>query len=210
MEINIKDQQGSIDALPSLKASRLNDALFRFLDIAFSLPAIILLMPLLLCISVGVKLSSPGPVIYKQKRVGKNGQVFVMYKFRSMIKDAELTTGPVLASVDDKRVTTFGRFLRRRRLDELPQLFNVLRGEMSLVGPRPERPYFVDKHNILQGRRLLVKPGITGVAQVKGIYNLTPDKKIQYDTFYIKNKSISFYFYILAKTVVVLFSRKGW
>ncbi len=127
-----------------------------------------------------------------------------------MVDGAERDTGPVWASAQDCRVTPVGRVLRRTRIDELPQLFNVLRGDMSLVGPRPERPCFVTRYKALQGVRLVVKPGITGLAQTHGDYGLRPDRKLRYDVLYIRNRSLLLNVYILVLTISVVFKRKGW
>ena len=138
------------------------ELLVRCFDIVGACIMLLLASPLMLVATVLVKLSSAGPVLYKQNRVGERGRIFTLYKFRTMVNNAEKHTGPVWAAKDDDRVTPLGRIFRRARLDELPQLFNVLKGDMSLVGPRPERPYFVSRHKALQGVRLVVKPGITG------------------------------------------------
>jgi lipopolysaccharide/colanic/teichoic acid biosynthesis glycosyltransferase len=142
--------------------------------------------------------------------VGRGGKLFELFKFRTMINDAEKHVGPVWASKDDGRVTRVGRILRRMRVDELPQLYNILRGDMSLVGPRPERPYVVERHKALQGARLAVKPGLTGLAQVRSFYDLKPAHKVRYDYLYIQNRSLLLNAYILLRTVPVLFTKKGW
>jgi lipopolysaccharide/colanic/teichoic acid biosynthesis glycosyltransferase len=157
-----------------------------------------------------IKISSAGPVFYKQQRVGKDGKVFTLYKFRTMVKDAEKELGPVLASRDDPRVTRVGRILRATRFDELPQLLNVLRGDMSLVGPRPERPHFVRQHKALHELRLAVKPGLTGLAQIRSFYDLKPKHKIKYDYLYIQKRSFLLNLYILFLTIPAVLSRKGW
>ncbi|MCD6221257.1 sugar transferase [bacterium] len=190
--------------------SRLEEVIVRMVDILLSSFMLFIFSPFILLMALLIKLDSPGPVIYKQKRVGKDGQVFTLYKFRTMIKDAEKSTGPVWASPDDSRVTSLGRMLRRTRWDELPQLFNVIKGEMSLVGPRPERPHFVKRHKALQGMRLAVKPGLTGLAQIRSFYDLKPVHKIKYDYLYIQKRSIILNLYILLKTLPVIFLRKGW
>ncbi len=182
----------------------------RLLDIVGSLVIFILSLPLILAVALLIKLTSRGPVVYRQERVGKDGRVFTLYKFRTMVNDAEKHLGPVLAAQGDSRITPIGRVLRRMRLDELPQLYNVVRGEMSLVGPRPERPYFVARHKVLQGVRLSVKPGLTGLAQVRGVYDLKPTHKARYDSLYIQRRSLLLNVYILLLTVPVLFARKGW
>jgi lipopolysaccharide/colanic/teichoic acid biosynthesis glycosyltransferase len=134
----------------------------------------------------------------------------MLYKFRTMVHNAEKHTGPVWAARDDDRVTPIGKILRRTRLDELPQLFNVLKGDMSLVGPRPERPYFVKQHKVLQGVRLVVKPGITGLAQVRGQYDLKPEHKLKYDYLYIQKRSLFLNIYILLQTIPVILLKRGW
>lgn len=175
-----------------------------------SIVILLLAAPVMVFAAVLIKLSSAGPVLYKQRRVGKNYKIFKLYKFRTMVNDAEKHTGPVWAAKDDQRVTPVGKILRRTRLDELPQLFNVLNGDMSLVGPRPERPYFVRRHRVLQGVRLTVKPGITGLAQIRAFYDLKPEHKLRYDYLYIQKRSFFLNTYILFKTVPVVLLRKGW
>ena len=183
--------------------------LIRTLDIVGSITMLLFLHPLILLVCLLIKLSSRGPIFYKQERVGKDGEIFVMYKFRTMKEDAESQSGPVLATRNDPRVTGIGQFLRETRLDELPQLLNVLCGNMSLVGPRPERPYFVQRHKVLRGIRLAVKPGLTGLAQVRNLYSLHPKHKIKYDFVYIQKRSFLLNLYLLVKTIPVIFSRNG-
>ncbi len=195
-------------SLPS--ASALAEGFIRGFDLGSSIFILLLLALPMLLSALLIKLTSDGSIFYKQRRVGKNGKIFVLYKFRTMIKNAEKHTGPVWAVMDDDRVTRLGRFLRRTRLDELPQLFNVLRGDMSLVGPRPERPYFVRRHRDLQGVRLTVKPGITGLAQIRALYDLRPEHKLKYDYLYIQKRSFILNAYIILKTVPVVLLRKGW
>ncbi len=184
--------------------------LIRLLDIIGSLIILVLALPVMIVAGVLIKVTSAGPVLYKQERVGQGGKPFTLYKFRTMIDNAEEHVGPVWASLDDDRVTPVGRILRRMRLDELPQLFNILRGDMSLVGPRPERPFFVERHKALQGVRLAVKPGLTGLAQVRSYYNLKPAHKVKYDYLYIQNRSLLLNISILLQTIPVLFAKKGW
>jgi exopolysaccharide biosynthesis polyprenyl glycosylphosphotransferase len=187
----------------------------RLLDLFFSVMGIIVLSPVLILFAILIKLETPGPIFFKQKRVGKNGKVFIIYKFRSMIRDAERYTGPVWAGKQDPRITHVGRFIRRVRIDEFPQLFNVLLGDMSIVGPRPERPYFVDKlkHEYpYYTRRFKVKPGITGWAQVKGKYDTTIEEakeKLDYDLYYIDNISLRLDFRIMFYTIYVMLRFKG-
>jgi lipopolysaccharide/colanic/teichoic acid biosynthesis glycosyltransferase len=184
--------------------------LIRLLDIVGSLVILFLALPAMIISALLIKMTSAGPVFYKQERVGEAGRLFTLYKFRTMIDNAEKHTGPVWASLDDDRVTPVGRILRRMRLDELPQLFNILRGDMSLVGPRPERPFFVERHTALQGIRLAVKPGLTGLAQVRSYCNLKPTHKVKYDYLYIQNRSVLLNISILLQTIPVLFAKKGW
>lgn len=199
-----------IDGIPlfGLKESPLqgwNLVLKRGFDIAVSLVALVLLAPLALVIAAAVKLTSPGPIFYKQKRVGLDGRRFKIVKFRSMYADAEAESGPVWATQNDHRVTPLGRWLRRMNLDEIPQLWNVLRGDMSLVGPRPERPHFVKQFRERIPRymgRHRVKSGITGWAQVNGLRGQTSiDDRIKYDLYYIEHWSIWLDLKILLMTV---------
>ena len=187
-----------------------DEFLMRSLDMAGSMLILLIFAPLLILISLLVKITSSGPVFYNQKRVGKDGKLFTLHKFRTMAKDAEREVGPVLAKRDDPRVTRLGRTLRVTRLDELPQLINVLRGDMSLVGPRPERPHFVKQHKALHELRLAVKPGLTGFAQVRNYYDLKPRHKMKYDYLYIQRRSLFLNLYILLLTIPTVFRRKGW
>ncbi|MGC8742116.1 MAG: undecaprenyl-phosphate glucose phosphotransferase [Candidatus Sumerlaeaceae bacterium] len=204
-----------IDGIPlfGLKETPLrgwNVVFKRAFDIVVSATILVLASPLMAVIALAVKLSSPGPILYKQTRVGLDGRKFKIVKFRSMVANAEETTGPVWASPDDPRVTRVGRFLRRWNLDELPQFWNVLRGDMSLVGPRPERPHFVKQFRESIPRymaRHRVKCGITGWAQVNGLRGQTPiEDRIAYDLYYIENWSFWLDLKILALT---LFARKN-
>lgn len=187
----------------------------RILDIICTLLGMIFLAPIMAMVALLVKVTSPGPVIYSQIRVGENGKEFRIYKFRSMRQDAEKGTGAVWAQKNDSRLTPVGLFLRKSHLDELPQLFNVLRGEMSLIGPRPERPVFVEQFKqTIPGyeKRLHVKPGITGLAQVWHRYDETLDdvkKKLKYDLKYIKKMCLWSDFQILLRTVRVVFTGEG-
>jgi lipopolysaccharide/colanic/teichoic acid biosynthesis glycosyltransferase len=190
--------------------SDMEEFLMRCLDIAGSILILLVSLPVTIVITLLIKVSSSGPVFYKQQRVGKDGKLFTLYKFRTMVNDAEKEVGPILASRDDPRVTKVGKILRTTRLDELPQLINVLQGDMSLVGPRPERPHFVKRHKALHELRLAVKPGLTGLAQIRSFYDLKPRHKIKYDYLYIQKRSLLLNLYILIRTIPAVFSRKGW
>jgi sugar transferase (PEP-CTERM system associated) len=196
------------------RASRTTRALKRVVDLLLAAVGLALASPLVLLTALAVRLESPGPVLYRQDRVGENGRVFTLYKFRSMRADAEQGT-PVWAKDNDDRVTRVGRFIRLTRLDELPQLWNVLRGDMSFVGPRPERPFFVEQLAAVipfYMERHAVKPGVTGWAQVKYQYGSSVEdamEKLRYDLYYIKHLSIVFDLTIVVDTVKVIISGKG-
>jgi lipopolysaccharide/colanic/teichoic acid biosynthesis glycosyltransferase len=196
--------------IESYHTSALGNICIRVFDIVGSFIMLAIVSPVMMLTAVLIKTTSSGPVLFKQRRVGKDGKIFVLYKFRTMVNDAEKSTGPVWATKDDERVTWLGKILRRTRLDEFPQLFNVLRGDMELVGPRPERPFFVRRHRALQGIRLAVRPGITGLAQVRAFYDLKPEHKLKYDYLYIQKKSFLFNAYILLMTIPVIMLRRGW
>jgi sugar transferase (PEP-CTERM system associated) len=197
------------------RASRGTRAVKRVVDLALSGIGLVLAAPLMALTALIVRLDSPGPVLYRQERVGANGRVFTLCKFRSMRTDAESGGTPIWATDKDDRVTRVGRFIRLTRLDELPQLWNVLRGDMSFVGPRPERPYFVEKLAAeipFYTERHAVKPGVTGWAQVKYRYGSTVEdamEKLRYDLYYIKHLSIVFDVTIVIDTVKVILSGKG-
>lgn len=184
-----------------------DDKLKRFSDLVLSLVAMVLTAPVMLATAWIVRWSDGGPAFYKQARVGTNGRVYTLYKFRSMIVDAEIK-GAVWATEDDPRVTKVGKFLRRFHLDELPQLWNVFRGDMSLVGPRPERPEFVDWLRLSiphYDARHTVKPGITGWAQIRYPYAASAagtEDKLEYDLYYVRHRNVLWDLYILCQTVV--------
>ncbi len=162
-----------------------------FLENSLAICLLVIFAPVMLFVALSIKWSMGGGVFYRQTRVGKNGTLFSIIKFRTMVENAELATGPTLSTKNDPRVTRLGKFLRSSHLDELPQLFNVLNGEMSFVGPRPERPEFVEvfETEIAQyTRRREVKPGITGLAQICLPYDATAREKLEYDVFYIENQ----------------------
>jgi exopolysaccharide biosynthesis polyprenyl glycosylphosphotransferase len=176
----------------------------RLLDVGFAVLLGAAAAPLAALAALLVRLEDGGPVLYSQERVGEGLRPFCLYKFRTMAPDAESSTGPVLASAEDGRVTRVGRWLRRYRVDELPQLWNVLRGEMSLVGPRPERPFFVERFLAeIPGyaERFKVKPGVTGLAQVRGTYGTSAQNKLRYDLAYVYNQSVGLDLAVLADTV---------
>lgn len=191
------------------------DLVKRAFDAVVASVMLVVLLPVLACVALAVRHSSPGPILFTQQRVGRDGRPFTLLKFRSMHADAEKTTGPVWAQKDDPRITKVGRFLRRTRLDELPQLVNVLLGDMSLVGPRPERPHFVEelaKEIPYFRQRHIVKPGLTGWAQINYPYGSSFEdalQKLQYDLFYIKYQSLLFDLSILFHTVKTILLRKG-
>jgi len=196
------------------RAARGTRLVKRALDVVMASIGLLCAAPLMVLTAMAVRLDSPGPILYRQDRVGENGRVFTLCKFRSMRTDAELGT-PIWAKDRDERVTRIGRFLRLTRLDELPQLWNVLRGNMSFVGPRPERPYFVDQLAAaipFYTERHCVKPGVTGWAQVRYRYGSSVEEameKLQYDLYYVKHLSIVFDLTIVADTVKVILSGKG-
>jgi lipopolysaccharide/colanic/teichoic acid biosynthesis glycosyltransferase len=177
-------------------------------DIVLAVFVIILLSPMILLIAVLIKLESKGPVIYRHERVGKWGKPFKMWKFRTMVQDAD-QVGPGLTAKNDPRITKFGGFLRRASLDELPQLYNVLRGEMSIVGPRPEIPEIVRTYSLQQQRALAVKPGITGLSQINGRDDLPLDLKLDYEKKYVNTFSLGLDVKILFKTIPVLIHGRG-
>jgi exopolysaccharide biosynthesis polyprenyl glycosylphosphotransferase len=187
----------------------------RISNMVVAVAGIVLCSPIILLTALAVRLSSPGAVLYRQTRVGLDGALFTVYKFRSMRADAELSTGAVWARKDDPRVTKVGRFIRAIRFDELPQLFNVLKGEMSLVGPRPERPEFVkalSEQIPYYRQRHCVRPGITGWAQINYKYGDTFQDtitKLEYDLYYIKNMSVALDTYILFHTLKAMLLSRG-
>jgi sugar transferase (PEP-CTERM system associated) len=190
-------------------------AVKRVFDIISAAVLCILSAPVMLVAAVFIKLESPGPVLYRQERVGQNGRNFSITKFRSMRTDAEKDGKPVWAAANDNRVTRVGQIIRRLRIDELPQLFNVLRGDMSLVGPRPERPFFVEQLTQqipFYALRHSVKPGVTGWAQVRYAYGATVEdsqEKLQFDLYYVKNHTLFLDLVVLMETVGVVLTGKG-
>jgi len=203
-----------VDLMPQLMPEW-ERKLKRIFDIFISFIVLIITLPLDLLIAIAIKLDSPGSIFFTQERCGQDGRIFRMIKFRSMFYDAEKKSGPVWSQKNDPRVTRVGKILRKIRLDEIPQMLNVLLGEMSLVGPRPERPYFVEKFTEqipYYKRRLKVRPGITGWAQVKHKYDESIEDvkaKLRYDLFYIENMSLRMDFKILFRTIFVVMFGKG-
>jgi exopolysaccharide biosynthesis polyprenyl glycosylphosphotransferase len=197
------------------RKSRTLEAVKRLSDLVMAAVGLALALPIMLMVAIALRISSPGPVLYTQTRVGKDGVLFTIYKFRSMRVDAEAASGAVWSTQNDPRVTRVGRFLRRSRLDELPQLWNVLRGDMSFVGPRPERPEFIaelTRQIPFYGQRHVVRPGLTGWAQVRHRYGSTIEdsqEKLQHDLFYIKHLSVPFDIYIVLETVKTVLVRSG-
>lgn len=208
-----------IDIINDIKKKKIQFIIKRILDFLLSLIGIVILIPLYLILYIAIKLDSKGPAIFKQIRVGKDGKNFTIYKFRTMIvnadKKSELKINPedlgnfVFQSKSDNRITKVGSFLRKTSLDELPQLFNVLIGNMSLVGPRPEIPDVVKYYPKEYAQRLLVVPGITGLAQVSGRGEIELGKTVFYDLMYIKNFSVFYDIKILFKTVTSVLKKEG-
>lgn len=208
--LNYLQYKDAIDT-SEVKGSWIFDLYQRILDIILSLIGLTIGIPLMLIFGILIKLEDKGPMTYKQERVGKNGRVFYIYKLRSMRTDAE-KFGAKWADKDDPRVTKVGKFIRKTRIDEIPQLFNILKGDMSIIGPRPERPSFTDQFNReIPGfiNRLAIKPGLTGWAQVNGGYEITPKEKLKEDMYYIRNRSVSLDIKILFMTVKVVLTGDG-
>lgn len=196
---------------------KIEDCLKRILDIAFSLFLLIIFLPVFFVIAIVIKIDSKGPVFFLQKRCGANGRVFHMYKFRTMVKDAEALKkrlknemdGPMFKMRNDPRITEVGRVLRKCSLDELPQLFNVLKGEMSLVGPRPLADEEMEGDELWRKIRLSVKPGMTGLWQIMGRGSGRCSDWINYDITYVQKRSLLFDFKILFMTMFTVFSKVG-
>jgi sugar transferase (PEP-CTERM system associated) len=197
------------------RASRVTRIVKRMLDLSLSMIGFILAAPLMALTALAIRIDSAGPVLYSQERVGENGRIFTVFKFRSMRTDAERSGQPIWARDGDDRVTRVGRVIRATRLDELPQLWNVLRGDMSFVGPRPERSFFVEqlaREIPFYVQRHAVKPGLTGWAQVRYTYGASVEdaiEKLQYDLFYIKHMSVAFDVFIMFETIKTVLLRRG-
>ena len=187
------------------------DVYQRVLDIVLSVIGLLIGIPLMVIFGILIKVEDNGPITYKQERLGKGGKKFYIYKLRSMRTDAE-KFGAQWAEKDDPRITKVGKFIRKTRIDEIPQLFNILKGDMSIIGPRPERPSFTEEFNQeIPGfiNRLAVKPGLTGWAQVNGGYEITPREKLIEDIYYIENRSVLLDLKILFKTIKVVLTGDG-
>jgi lipopolysaccharide/colanic/teichoic acid biosynthesis glycosyltransferase len=212
---SMPERQAVQHLLEALDADSSDPRLKRLLDLMLASAGLVLLAPLFCLIALAIKVDSPGRVFFVQDRLGRWRKPFRCFKFRTMCEDAERDTGPVWASADDPRITRVGRFLRKSRMDELPQLINVLRGEMSIVGTRPIRHYFAEQLAALipfYDVRFLEKPGLTGWAQVKYQYSSSFTEQIEkfyYDYYYIRNRSISLDLYIMLLTVAVIVRMKG-
>ena len=194
-----------------VKGTVLFDLYQRIMDLVLSKVGLVIGLPLIAIFGILIKIEDKGPITYKQERLGKCGRRFYIYKLRSMRTDAE-KFGAQWAEKDDPRITKVGKFIRKTRIDEIPQLFNILKGDMGLIGPRPERPNFTVQFNEeIPGfiNRLAIKPGLTGWAQVNGGYEITPEEKLKEDIYYIKNRSILLDFKILFKTVKVVLTGDG-
>lgn len=198
---------GMLGSLADICDNQCSSAFKQLIDLVFASLVAIVLLPIFPIICLLIKLDSPGPVLYRQKRVGRNNRIFMMYKFRTMVANAEKDTGPVWSRKGDPRITRVGRWLRKTYIDELPQFINILFGDMSLVGPRPERPELMSEFEELVpgfSRRTAAKPGITGLAQVRRLYKMVvPDirHKLRYDLFYIKKQCCVLDLKIILKTV---------
>lgn len=214
----------AIEGIPllNIKQASLNTIgrlITRFVDVTISILVLVLSSPLWLCLGLAILLTSPGSIIYKQVRIGLDGSPFSMYKFRSMYKDADQrlaallanneAQGPLFKMKEDPRITPIGKFMRRNSLDELPQFINVLKGEMSLVGPRPPLPREVAQYEEWQKGRLAIKPGLTGLWQVRGRSDLTFDEGVLMDLYYIENWSLRLYFQILLRTIPAVLFKRG-
>ena len=222
MDINIVAKREFIDSFSSnkiieeldyslCKESRIYNMYSRTIDICLSLIGIVIGIPLIIIFGILIKLEDKGPIIYKQERVGKYGKLFNVYKLRSMRVDAE-KYGAQWAQDNDPRILKVGNFMRKTRIDEIPQLFNILKGDMSIIGPRPERPMFTMQFNEdIDGfiNRLLVKPGLTGWAQVNGGYEMTPEEKLKWDIDYIQNRNVFIDMRIIFRTVKVVLTGEG-
>ncbi|MDK2586306.1 exopolysaccharide biosynthesis polyprenyl glycosylphosphotransferase [Romboutsia sedimentorum] len=216
MNVSSFEYKDNMELLENIDYSAVKGSMFfnlyqRLLDIVLSLIGLVIGLPIIAIFGILIKIEDNGPITYKQERMGKGGSRFYIYKLRSMRTDAE-KFGAQWATKDDPRITKVGNFIRKTRVDEIPQLFNILKGDMSVIGPRPERPSFTEEfNNDIPGfiNRLAIKPGLTGWAQVNGGYDINPKEKLIEDMYYIKNRSILLDFKILFKTVKVVLTGDG-
>ncbi|MFC4323396.1 sugar transferase [Litchfieldia salsa] len=213
MNDQIVFKASSVGELQKLEKENISMYLFmkRIFDIIFSLFGMVFTLPIIILTSILIKLETPGPVLFSQERVGLNGKTFNVLKLRSMGINAE-KNGAQWAEINDPRVTKVGAFIRKTRIDELPQLINVLKGEMTIIGPRPERPIFTEQFNKEYPgfkERLIVKPGLTGWAQVNGGYEITPGEKLELDRYYIKYMGVFLDVKIILKTIKVCLTGSG-
>jgi len=212
LEYHVDHALKSAAQIISEQSIRKLSVLYRVFEVVFSIAILALTLPLLIVAVLAIVIESPGNPFFRQIRLGKGGREFEMIKLRTMIPDAELHCGPKLAERNDPRITLVGYILRRTRIDELPQFVNVIKGEMAIVGPRPERPELYDQIRCevpAYRLRLAVRPGITGLAQTRGDYHLDFRHKLRYDLLYISNKSLLLDLKIMAATLLVVLSRKG-
>lgn len=209
-DVELKEYIDTID-YTIVKGGKGLELFQRIVDIVLSFLAMIIGIPVILIAGIFIKLEDKGPILYKQERLGKHGKEFYVYKLRSMRTDAE-KFGAQWAEKDDPRVTKVGKFIRKTRIDEIPQLFNIFKGDMGIIGPRPERPGFTKEFEETYGHfvyRLAIKPGLTGWAQVNGGYEIDPGEKLKYDIYYIKNRSLLLDIKIVFMTVKVIFTGDG-
>lgn len=213
-EDNVCDFSDEITS--SIDYSIVNDSFLfkiyhRMLDIIVAIIGLVISIPIIIVFGFLIKKEDGGPVFYKQDRLGKDGRIIFIYKLRSMRINSE-TNGAIWAEKNDPRITKVGKFIRKTRIDEIPQFLNILKGEMSIIGPRPERPTLTMEFNDqIPGfiNRLVIKPGLTGYAQVHGGYDISPEDKIKEDLYYIKNRSVFLDFSILFRTIKVIFTGEG-
>lgn len=208
-----------LDNIPLISARYLpldisyNSIFKRLFDVMFVVITSVIISPLLLLVAILVKVTSPGPIIYKQERVGEDGKIFMIYKFRSMSSENEYIDDKVWTKKDDPRITSIGKIIRKYSIDELPQFYNIFKGDMSLIGPRPERPYFVNKFKESVPKYMIkhhVKPGMTGWAQINGYRgNTSIVKRIEYDIYYVENWSFLLDMKIIIKTIPTLINDKN-
>ena len=214
IEDNVCDFSDEITS--SIDYSIVNDSFLfkiyhRILDIIVAIIGLVISIPIIIVFGFLIKKEDGGPVFYKQDRLGKDGKIIFIYKLRSMRINSE-TNGAIWAEKNDPRITKVGKFIRKTRIDEIPQFLNILKGEMSIIGPRPERPTLTMEFNDqIPGfiNRLVIKPGLTGYAQVHGGYEISPEDKIKEDLYYIKNRSVFLDFSILFRTIKVIFTGEG-